>query len=61
MIPSAIDFTAGVVGLPSLSNWMRFGISVPVGVLCGVFLAVGVADTVDRGRLGPDQSRDHLQ
>lgn len=61
LIPSVIDFSAGIVGLPSLSNWMRFGISLPVGVLSGLLLSIGIADTVDRGRLGPGVSRDPVQ
>lgn len=54
LIPSAIDFAAGILGLPSLPNWIRFGFAVPLGALCGLFVTIGIADTVDRGRIGSD-------
>jgi uncharacterized membrane protein len=50
---NAIDVGAGFAGLSGLPNWPRFAIALPLGLLCGLYLAVGIVDTVDRGRLGP--------
>lgn len=52
-VVNVIDVAAGIVGLCGLPNWPRFAIALPLGLLCGLFLATGVVDTVDRGRLGP--------
>ena len=61
VIPSAIDFAAGVLGLPHLPNWPRFAIATPVGFLCAVFLVIGIVDTVERGRIGGRRPRDPVQ
>jgi len=50
---NVIDVAAGLAGLPGLPNWPRFAIACPLGLLCGLYLAAGIVDTVDRGRLGP--------
>ena len=49
---NVIDVGAGLVGLSGLPNWPRFAIALPLGLLCGLYLAVGIVDTVDLGRLG---------
>ncbi len=53
IVANVIDVAAGIVGLSGLPNWPRFAIALPLGVLCGLYLAAGIVDTVDRGRLGP--------
>jgi uncharacterized membrane protein len=53
IVVNLIDVAAGIVGLSGLPNWPRFAIALPIGLLCGLFLAVGIVDTVDRSRLGP--------
>lgn len=53
VILNVIDVAVGLVGLSGLPNWPRLAIAFPVGLLCGLYLAAGIVDTVDRGRLGP--------
>ena len=38
-IPSVIDFILGLVQLPTLSNWPRFGVALLPGLLAGLLLA----------------------
>jgi uncharacterized membrane protein len=49
---NVIDVAAGLVGFSGLPNWPRFAIALPLGLLCGLYLAVGIVDTIDLGRLG---------
>jgi uncharacterized membrane protein len=41
--PSVLDFTFGVAGLPSLSNWPRFALAIAPGVVLGLLLADALA------------------
>ena len=41
-IPSVIDFISGLVHLPTLSNWPRFGVALIPGLLAGLLLADAV-------------------
>ena len=41
-IPSVIDFVLGLVHLPTLSNWSRFGVALIPGLLAGLLLADAV-------------------
>jgi len=41
-IPSVIDFVLGLVQLPTLSNWPRFGFALLPGLLAGLLLADAV-------------------
>ena len=41
-IPSIIDFVLGLVHLPTLSNWPRFGVALIPGLLAGLLLADAV-------------------
>jgi len=43
-LPSAVDFAAGLIGLPSLPNLPRFAVALPFGLTCGLFLAAAIAD-----------------
>jgi uncharacterized membrane protein len=36
--PTVIDFAAGQIGLPSLDNWPRFALAVPLGLFAGLYL-----------------------
>jgi uncharacterized membrane protein len=56
--PSVIDFTLGLVGLPSLANWPRFSVALLPGFIAGLMLADAVcrlvaapADPLDRSRI----------
>jgi len=44
--PSVIDFGLGLVGLPDLPNWPRFGVAVVPGLLLGLLLAEAIHSTV---------------
>jgi uncharacterized membrane protein len=57
IVVNLMDVAAGIVGLSGLPNWPRFAIALPLGLLCGLFLAVGIVDTVDRGRIGRTSHR----
>jgi len=57
-VPSIIDFTLGLVGLPSLTNWPRFAVALLPGLLAGLILADAVcrlasppADPLGRARI----------
>jgi uncharacterized membrane protein len=52
-IPSAIDFAAGLLGLPGLANWPRFGLAVIPGIVLGLLLADAVCAVVE---LNTDES-----
>ena len=43
-IPSALDLAFGPLGLPNLSNWPRFGISLLPGAALGLLLACAIDD-----------------
>ncbi len=44
--PSVLDFAAGLVGLPSLANWPRFAMAVPLGLLAGLYLGDALLEIV---------------
>ena len=37
-IPTILDFAAGQLGLPSLGNWTRLAVALPLGLLAGLYL-----------------------
>jgi uncharacterized membrane protein len=41
--PSVIDFVAGQLGLPSLTNWPRFAVATLPGLLLGLLLADAIS------------------
>lgn len=43
-IPSALDLAFGPLGLPNLSNWPRFGVSLLPGAALGLLLACAIDD-----------------
>ena len=45
-VPTAIDFAAGQLGLPSLGNWMRFAVALPLGLLAGLYLGDALLEIV---------------
>jgi len=47
-LPTAIDFVAARIGLPSASNWARFILATPLGLLTGLFLADALIEIVRR-------------
>jgi len=53
-VPTVADFAAHLLGLPSLSNWPRFLIAIPAGILLGFALADAIADLGRRAK-----GRDH--
>lgn len=44
--PSALDFAAGLLGLPSLDNWARFAVALPLGLLAGLYLGDALVEIV---------------
>jgi hypothetical protein len=36
--PTVLDFAVGQLGLPNLSNWTRFAVALPLGLLAGLYL-----------------------
>lgn len=55
--PSAIDFALGLLDLPDLTNWPRFGFAFVPGLLLGLVLADAICATVvlnqPQSRQGP--------
>jgi uncharacterized membrane protein len=61
-LPTLIDFSASLVGLPSLPNWPRFWIAAPLGLLLGLAIADAIVDLGFRSRAPADrQPNDPLQ
>jgi len=44
--PTVVDFVAGQLGLPSLGNWLRFTVAVPLGLLSGFYLGDALLEIV---------------
>ena len=44
--PTILDFAAGQFGLPSLGNWSRFAVALPLGLLAGLFLGDALIEIV---------------
>jgi len=44
--PTLLDFAAGQVGLPSLGNWTRFAVALPLGLLVGLYLGDALIEIV---------------
>jgi len=44
--PTVLDFAAGQLGLPSLDNWPRFALALPLGLLAGLFLGDALFEIV---------------
>ncbi len=36
--PTILDFAAGQIGLPSLGNWQRLLLAMPLGLLAGIYI-----------------------
>jgi uncharacterized membrane protein len=45
-VPTILDFAAGQLGLPSLGNWSRFIVALPLGFLAGLFLGDALLEIV---------------
>lgn len=45
-LPSVLDFAAGQLGLPSLGNWTRLIVALPLGLLAGLFLGDALLEIV---------------
>jgi uncharacterized membrane protein len=58
-LPTAVDVALGLTGLPSLPNLPRFAVALPLGLICGLYLADGIAEAIDRR--APVASGDRLQ
>ena len=37
-VPTVLDFLAGQLGLPSLGNWSRLAVALPLGLVAALFL-----------------------
>ena len=44
--PTVLDFAAGQFGLPSLGNWPRFALAIPLGLLAGLYLGDALIEIV---------------
>jgi len=44
--PTVLDFVAGQIGLPSLGNWIRFSVALPLGGLAGLYLGDALIEIV---------------
>jgi uncharacterized membrane protein len=44
--PTILDFAAGQIGLPSLGNWTRFAVALPLGALAGFYLGDALIEIV---------------
>jgi uncharacterized membrane protein len=60
-LPSAVDVALGLLGLPSLSNLPRLAVALPLGLICGLYLADGIAESVDRRAPIAPVDRDPVQ
>jgi uncharacterized membrane protein len=61
--PTVIDFAAGQLGLPSMGNWARFFVALPLGSVAGLFFGDALLEIVrvNSRRLVSDNSdRDSL-
>ena len=47
-VPTILDFTAGLAGLPSLGNWPRFAVALPLGLLAGLYLGDALIEITRR-------------
>ena len=56
-IPTILDFAAGQLGLPSLGNWTRFAVALPLGLLAGLYLGDALIEIV---RLNSEQQKAEL-
>ena len=45
-VPTVIDFVAGQLGLPSLGNWSRFAVALPLGLVAGLYLGDALIEIV---------------
>jgi uncharacterized membrane protein len=45
-VPTILDFAAGQLGLPSLGNWTRFAVALPLGLLAGFYLGDALIEIV---------------
>ena len=54
LTPSAVDFLMAFTGLPNLTNWPRFVVAVPPGLVLGLLLADAIGDVI--GRIGPNHA-----
>lgn len=45
-VPTVLDFAAGQLGLPSLGNWARFALALPLGLLAGLYLGNALIEIV---------------
>jgi uncharacterized membrane protein len=55
--PTVIDFVAGQLGLPSLGNWARFTVALPLGLLAGLYLGDALLEIV---RLNSQQENGNM-
>ena len=44
--PTVLDFAAGQLALPSLVNWARFWVALPLGLLAGLFIGDALLEIV---------------
>lgn len=55
--PTVVDFAAGQLGLPSLGNWQRLALALPLGLLAGLFLGDALVTIAAANSGAPESTR----
>ena len=58
--PTVLDFVASQLGLPSLGNWTRFAVALPLGLLAGLYLGDALIEIV-RLNSAKEKQDDHRE
>jgi uncharacterized membrane protein len=56
-VPTVLDFLAGQLGLPSLTNWSRLALAVPLGLVAALFLGDALITIVTANTGDPTATR----
>jgi uncharacterized membrane protein len=62
-IPTIVDFAAGQLGLPSMGNWLRFALALPLGLVAGLFFGDALLEIVrvnSNRQISNNSDRDSL-
>ena len=54
--PTIVDFVAGQVGLPSMGNWARFVVALPLGLVAGLFFGDALLEIVRVNSVRPNSN-----
>ena len=62
-VPTILDFAAGQLGLPSMGNWLRFAVALPLGAVAGLFFGDALLEIVrvnSKRQVSNNSDRDSL-